>query len=125
MFHIKYFLFFFVNITRSCISWMILSAVGTSNFFHAIFLHRVQVLFTALGTCVFSSTGFPVVPIFLAFVAPQGCWDILLDPLKTIANLHHLGSMRLVKCQDVGIGLDSFFAFSNGDSSYVCNSLFF
>ena len=53
-----------------------------------------------------------------------GSWDILLNSLKTIADLHLLGSMRLIKCQDVSVGLDSFFAFSDGDSFYVCNSRF-
>ena len=102
---------------------MTLSAVCTSNFLQAIFLHVVQVLFTAFGTCVSSSTGFPVASIFLTFEASQGRWDVLLNSLKTIADLHLLGSMGLVKCQDVSVGLDSYFTFSNGDFSEVCNSL--
>ena len=32
--------------------------------------------------------------------------------------------MELIKCQDVAVGLDLFFVFSNGDSSDVCHSLF-
>ena len=44
--------FLFVNIARPSISQMILSAVCTSYFFQAIFLHMVQVLFTTFGTCV-------------------------------------------------------------------------
>ena len=41
------------------------------------------------------------------------------------AQLSHLiGSMGLIKCHDVSVGLDSFFAFYDGDSSYICNSLF-
>ena len=32
--------------------------------------------------------------------------------------------MELIKCQDVAVGLDLFFAFSNRDSSDVCHSLF-
>ena len=103
VFYLNYFLFFFVNNARSCVSWMILSAVCISNFFQAIFLHVVGVLFPAFGTCMSSSTDFPVVSIFLAFEAPQGSWDILLDSLKTITNLHLLGSMRLIKCQDVSV----------------------
>ena len=123
VFHLSYFLFFFVNIARSCISWMILLAVCTSNFLQAIFLHMVWVLFTAFGTCLSPSTSFPVMFIFLAFEASQGCWDILLNSLKTIADLHFLGSIGRIKYQDVSVGLDLFFAFSNG-RSYVCNSLF-
>ena len=72
VFHLKYFFFFFVNIAKSCIGQLILSAVCTSNLFQAIFLQVVQVLFTAFGTHQLSSTGFPVVSIFLAFEAPQG-----------------------------------------------------
>ena len=66
-----------------------------------------------------------MVSIFLAFEAPQEYWDIHLNPLKTIVDLHLLGSMELIKCQDVAVGLDLFFAFSNGDSSDVCHSQFF
>ena len=84
----------------------------------------VQVPFTAVGTCQSPSVSFPVVSIFLAFEAPMDCWNILFNPLKTIADLQLLGSMGQVKCQDVGVGLDLFFAFSNGDSSDVCHSLF-
>ena len=43
---------------------------------------------------------------------------------KQLADLHLLGSMMLIKCQDISVDLDSFFAFSNGDSSNICNSLF-
>ena len=119
VFHLKYFLFsFFVN---SQIIWL---AVCTSNFFQAIFLHVVSVLFTSFGTCLSSSTGFPMMSIFLAFEAPQGSWDVLLNSLKTIADLQLLGSTGLVKCQDVSVGLDSLIAFSDGDSFYICNSLF-
>ena len=41
-----------------------------------------------------------------------------------MANLLLLVSIGLINCQDVGVGLDLFFTFSNGDSSDVCNSLF-
>ena len=71
VFHLNYFLFFFVSIARSCVSRMLLSAVCTCNFFQAIFLHMVQVLFT---TCLSSSKSFSMVSIFLAFEAPQGSW---------------------------------------------------
>ena len=124
VFYLKYFLFLFVNITRSYINWMILSAVCTSNLLQEIFLQVVQILFPTFGTCLSSSTAFPVVFIFLAFEAPQGYWDVMLDPLKTIADFHLLGSTRLIKCQDVSVGMDSFFAFSNGDTFYIYNSLF-
>ena len=118
--HLKYFLFFFVNITWSCVSRMILSAVGTFNFLQAIF----QVLLTTFNSCLLFSTGCPVVFIYWAFEIPQGSWDILLNTLKNIANLQLLGSTRLIKCYNVSVGLDSFFAFSDRDSYYICNSLF-
>ena len=35
-----------------------------------------------------------------------------------------LGILGLIKCQDLGIGLELFFAFSNGDLSHVCHYLF-
>ena len=120
VFHLNYFLFFFVN----NVSRMILLAVCTSNFFKTIFFHVVRIFFTAFHTCLSSSTGFPVVSIFLAFEASQESWDVLLNSLKTIADLHLLGSTRLIKCQDVSVGLDSLFAFSDGDFSYICNSQF-
>ena len=63
--------------------------------------------------------------IFLEFEAPQGSWDVLVDTLKTIADLPLLGRTGLIKYHDVRVGLDSFFAFSDGDSYYVFNSLFF
>ena len=59
-----------------------------------------------------------MVSIFLAFEAPQGSWGVLLNSLKIIADLHLLGNTGLIKCQDVSVGLDSFFAFSDGDSSH-------
>ena len=119
VFHLNYFLFFFVNNARSCVSWMILSAICTSNFFQAIFLHVAWVLFTTFRTCLSSSTGFSEVSIFLAFEAPQGSWDIMLNSLKTIADLHLLGNMSGCKCWSGFI-----FALSDRDSSYICNSLF-
>ena len=89
LFHHKHFLFFFVNIARSCVIRMILSAVCTFNFFQAIFLYMFRVLFTAFGTCVSSSTA-----------------------LRQLADLHFLGSIGLIKCQDVSVSLDSFFVSS-------------
>ena len=124
VFNLNYFFFFSVNSARSCVSWMVLSTVCTRNFFQAIFLRVVRVLFTAFDTCMSSSTGFPVVSIFLAFEAPRGSGDVLFNSLKTIADLQLVGSTELIKCQDVSVGLDSFFAFSDGDSFYICNSLF-
>ena len=64
-----------------------------------------------------------MVSIFLAFEAHQECWDIYINPLKTIVDLHLLGSMKLIKCQDVAVGLDLFFTFSNGDTSDICHLL--
>ena len=37
--------------------------------------------------------------------------------------LHLLGSMELIKFQDVAVGLDLFFAFTNGDASGICHVL--
>ena len=65
-----------------------------------------------------------MVSIFLAFEAPQGNWCVQFNSHKTIVDLQLLGSMGLIKCQNVSVGLDSFLAFSNGDSSYNFNSLF-
>ena len=121
VFYLKYFLFFYENISRPCVSRMTLSVVWTSNFHQAIFL---RVLFSAFGTCLSSSTGFPVVSIFSAFEAPQGRWDVLFNSLETIADLHLLGNMGLIKCHNARGDLDSFLAFSNEIPSYVCNSLF-
>ena len=104
MFQLNNFFFFLVNNASSCVSRMILSAVCTSNFFQAIFLNVVRLLFIAFDTCLSFSIGLPVVFIFLAFETPQGSWDELLNSLS--------------------VELDSLFAFSYGDSSYVCNSLF-
>ena len=98
VFNLNYFFFFLVNSTRSCVSQMILSAVCTCDFFHAILLNVVRVLLTAFGTCLSSSTGFPVVSIFWAFEVPQGSWDVLLNSLKTIADLRLVGSTGLIKC---------------------------
>ena len=124
VFHLKYFLFFFANIAKCCVSRMILSVVCTPNFLQTIFLHVVRVLFIAFGICVSSTTGFPVVSIFLAFEALQRRWDVLLNSLKTIAHRHFLGSMGLIKCQDVSVGQYLLLAFSNGDSSNVYDFLF-
>ena len=60
---------------------------------------------------------------FLKFEAPQGCWDILFNPLSTIVDFHFLGNIGLIKCQDVGVGLD-LLLFSNGNSSDVCQAPF-
>ena len=55
-----------------------------------------------------------MVSILLAFKAPLGSWD---DPLYTIA-------CRWVECQDVGVGFDFFFSFSNNYSFYVSDPCF-
>ena len=90
VFNLNYFFFFLVNSTSSCVSRIILLAVCTCNFFQAIFLCMVRVIFAAFGTCLSSSTGFPVVSKFLTLEAPQGSWDVLLNSLKTIADLSPL-----------------------------------
>ena len=65
-----------------------------------------------------------MVPIPFAFEASQESWDVLLNFLKIIANLHLFGSTGLVKCQDVSLALESLLAFSDRDSANVCNLLF-
>ena len=94
------------------------------NFFQAIILYMVWVLFTTFGACLSSSTRLSVMSIFLAFKAPQGSWNVLLNSLITIADFYLPRNMGMVKCRDVSVGLDSLFAFSHGDSSSVCTSLF-
>ena len=118
VFHFNYFLFFFVNIERFCISRMILLADCTCNFFQAVSLHMVRVLFTAFGVYLSSSTGILWCPYFLAFETPPWSWDLLLNSLKAIVDLHFLASKGLIKYQDISIGLDSFFAFSDGYSFF-------
>ena len=88
-----------------------------------IFIHVVRVVFAALGTCLSSSAGFPIVSIFLAFKASKRWWDVLLNPLETITDLHFLKNMGLIESQDICIGFDFLFALSDGNSS-VCHSLF-
>ena len=117
IFHLNYFLFFFINNVRSCVTRMILSAFCISNFFQGIFLHVIPVLFTAFDTCLSTSTSFLVVSIFWSFEALQRSWDVQLSSPKKIADLHLLVSTGLIKCQDVSVGLDSYFIFSDGDSS--------
>ena len=66
------FLFLFVNNAWSCVRWMILSAVCTCNFFQAIFLHMVRVLFAAFCACLSYSAGFPVVSIYIKHLRGGG-----------------------------------------------------
>ena len=46
--------------------------------------------------------------ILQTFEASQGRWDVLFDPLYTLAYLHFHGNMRLVECLDAGVGFDFF-----------------
>ena len=62
-----------------------------------------------------------MVSILFASEAPQDRGDVQLDSPKTIADLDILGNAGLIKYQDISDGLYSFF--SDGDSSYICNSL--
>ena len=78
-----------------------------------IFLQVVWDLFPAFRTFLSSSTGFLVLSIFWASEAPQERRDLVFDYLKTIADPPFLGSIGLIKCQDVSVGLDSLFAFSD------------
>ena len=82
--------------------------------------NMVWVLFIAFGTCVLSSTGFPMVSTFLAFEAPHGSWNILFDSLYTLDYLPLLGNVGLVECQDVGVG---FYFFLLSYSFYLCDPL--
>ena len=106
VFHLKYFLFFFVNIAH-----LIFFKQSSSKWSGSFSL--------PFGTCLSLCIGFPLVSLFLAFEAIQERWDLLLYSLKTIADLHLFGSMGLIKFKDVSVGLDSLFAFSKGDSSYI------
>ena len=77
-------------------------------------------LFTAFGTCVVLYRLPCGIHIF-------GIWSTSGALERTarlsITDLHLLGSKGLIKSQDVSVGLDSFFAFSNGDSN-ICDSVF-
>ena len=117
------FFFLFCSFAMSCISRVILLAVCTSSFHQVFFLHGFLVFPPAFGTCVLSSTSFPVMSIFLTFEGPQASRDVLFDPLNTIADFFFLGNVGLVEFLDVGVGFD-IFSFSNRNSSYVCDPLF-
>ena len=45
------------------------------------------------------------------------------QPSQDNSRSSPFGSMELIKCQDVAVGLDLFITFSNGDSSDVCHLL--
>ena len=94
------------------------------HFLCANFLHVVWVLFVALYICLSSSVDLSLVSVFWAFNAPQGSWDILFNPLETTADFHFLGSMGLIKCQNVCVGPDLLCHFSYADFSYVCHAIF-
>ena len=104
---------------------MVLPAVWTSTFFFlAIFLHVVRVFFTSLCAYQSSSTNLPVVSIFLTFEAFQGRGDTFFKTHKIIGDIHLLGIIELIRCPAVSVAQDLFFAFFNGDSSDICQSLF-
>ena len=103
---------------------MILSAVCTCNFFQAIFLHVVRFLFHCISHMSVVLYRLPCGVHIFGIWRPQGSRYVLPNSLKTIADLHLLESTGLIKYLDIRVGLDLFFTFSNGDSSYVCNSLF-
>ena len=108
VFYYKYFLFFFYRCHKilskldglvcNLDTWFLLSKLPLSG-----------PSFTTLGTCQLSSASFSEVSIFFIFEVPQSCWDIIFNPLKTIADLHLLGNMRLIKCQDICPASDNFF----------------
>ena len=120
VFHFKYFLFLFCKkIARSCVSRIILSAVCTSNFFQVIFFHVVRILFPAFGQRMSSSTCFPVVCLYFWHLKHlRGAGTYCSTLTRQLLIFTSLG------VRDVSVGLDSFFAFSDGDSSNILNSLF-
>ena len=74
-----------------------------------------------------SSSGFLVVSILLAFEALQESWDVMFNPLNTIAYFHLLGIVGLVECQDVGVGFDFMFVtpcfpWTANISSFIVNA---
>ena len=46
--------------------------------------------------------------IFLTFEASQRCWDILFNALKAVVDFHFFWNMELIRCKNVGAGLDLF-----------------
>ena len=98
VFDLNNFFFFLVNSTCSCLKEIRCVNCQLDHPAYAIFLCMDRVLFTAFGTYLSPSTGFPVVSKFLTFEAPQGSWDVLLNSLKTIADLHLFWSLGLIKC---------------------------
>ena len=87
-------------------------------------LYSLGPFHTARCPCQSSPASLPVISIFLTFEASQRCWDILFNPLKTVANLHFFENMGLIKYQDVGVGLDLLTTLSDCDSFDVVHSVF-
>ena len=119
-----YFFFFFIDIARSWISRIVLSAVWTFLFVWALFLRMVWVLFAAFYTCQSSSAILPVMFILLTFEASQWYWNILFNSLVALADVHYLGNMGQIKCHDVGVGLDLLTTLSDCNSFGVGHSQF-
>ena len=71
---------------------MVLLAIWTSNWFQ-VFLFVIWFLFPTLCTCLSSPSSVPVVSKVLIFQAHPGSWDVLFDPLKTIAYFHHFRNL--------------------------------
>ena len=63
-------------------------------------------------------------PYYWHLKHPSGTDTYCSMPSKQQLIFYFLGSMGLIKYQDVGVGLEWFFVFSNGDSSDVCDSMF-
>ena len=64
------------------------------------------------------------VHFIFTFEASQKFWDILFNPLEAIADFPFFGSITLIKCQDVAVGLNLLSALSNGHSSDVITPYF-
>ena len=124
IYHLYYFFFFSIDIARSCVCRMVLFAIWTSNWFWAFLFFVIWFFFPSLFTCLFSFVSVPVVSKFLTFEAPQGSWDVLFQPLQTIAYFYHFKNLGLIQSQDVRICFDFFSPLFNAYSSYVCYSSF-
>ena len=76
---------FFIDVARSWVNRMVLSAIWTSNFLQAIFLHMVRVLFISLGTYLSSSYSESYSDKFLFFYSKNNKWCLFFaGPM-----LHH------------------------------------
>ena len=111
-------------VARSWEGWEVLTTVWSLSFILTIFLHMVWVFFTTPSTCLTSSPSLPVVTIFLAFKAPQGCRDVLIHHLISISNSYFLEYFRVTEIHNVCMCLNFFSTLSDYYSFVVCDTLF-